>query len=98
MENTPLSGKVAIVTGAGSGIGKATALTLGQAGAAVALAGRREQRLRSTQAEIEALEGTAEVFPTDIGDIGQCKALVQGAVERFGRLDILVHNAVYLPE
>jgi NAD(P)-dependent dehydrogenase (short-subunit alcohol dehydrogenase family) len=98
MEGKPLQGKVAIVTGAGSGIGKATALTLAQAGAAVALAGRRETRLRATKAEIDALGGTGEVFQTDIGDRDQCKALVKGTVDRLGRLDILVNNAVYQPE
>jgi 3-oxoacyl-[acyl-carrier protein] reductase len=97
MEGKPLEGKVAIVTGAGSGIGKAIALTLAEAGAAVALAGRREPRLRTTKADIEALGGTGEVFRTDIGDMGQCAALVKGAVDRFGRLDILVNNAVYQP-
>src|SRR5512136_2427313 len=98
MEGKPLSGKVAIVTGAGSGIGQATALTLARAGAAVALAGRREPRLRATKAEIEALGGVGAVFQTDIGIRDQCKALLKSTVDRFGRLDILVNNAVYQPE
>ncbi len=95
MEGKPLTGKVAIVTGGGSGIGKAIALTLGGSGASVAVAGRTESRLRATKAEIEAMGGTAEVFRTDIGNVAQCQALVKGAVERFGRLDVLVNNAVY---
>jgi NAD(P)-dependent dehydrogenase (short-subunit alcohol dehydrogenase family) len=97
MDDKPLNGKVAIVTGGGSGIGKAIALALAQNGAAVALAARTESRLVTTKEEIEAFGGTAEVFPTDIGEVDQCQALVKDVVERLGRLDILVNNAVYQP-
>lgn len=93
----PLSGKVALVTGGGSGIGKAISLTLAKNGAALALAGRAESRLRTVQAEIERLGGTADVFPTDVGDVSQCVSLVQRVVKRFERLDILVNNAVASP-
>jgi 3-oxoacyl-[acyl-carrier protein] reductase len=93
MEQQPLAGKVAIVTGAGSGIGRATSITLARNGGAVAIAGRRESLLQEVQQEIEGFGGKAAVFPADVADVAQCVALVQGAVERFGRLDILVNNA-----
>lgn len=88
-----LDGQVAIVTGAGSGIGRAISLALAQSGAAVALAGRTESRLRAVEEQIRALGGVAAAFPTDIADVTQCAALVSSVVERFGRLDILVNNA-----
>lgn len=91
----PLDGRAAIVTGGGTGIGRAIALALAQNGASVALASRTESHLRAVQQEIEAFGGTAVVFPTDVGDASQCMSLVRQAVERFGRLDVLVNNAVF---
>jgi NADP-dependent 3-hydroxy acid dehydrogenase YdfG len=88
-----LTGTAALVTGASSGIGAATALQLAEHGAAVALVARRQDRLQALAAEIDAADGTALVVPADITDHIQAEAAVQQAVERFGRLDILINNA-----
>jgi NADP-dependent 3-hydroxy acid dehydrogenase YdfG len=88
-----LSGRVVAITGGSSGIGLTTALTCVEAGAAVALAGRREGPLRDAVAEIEKAGGRAAGFPADIGDEAQAAAFLNGAYERFGRLDALVNNA-----
>jgi NAD(P)-dependent dehydrogenase (short-subunit alcohol dehydrogenase family) len=84
--------KVAIVTGAGSGIGRAVALALIQEGYAVALAGRREALLRET-ARAAAAEDRALVVPTDVTSAASVQTLFRGAVERFGRVDLLFNNA-----
>ncbi len=83
--------KVAIVTGAGSGIGRAAALALAQAGYAVALAGRRKEPLEETAAE---LPGAASlVAPTDVADPASVAALFDATKQAFGRLDLLFNNA-----
>jgi NADP-dependent 3-hydroxy acid dehydrogenase YdfG len=91
--NVDLQGKVAAVTGASSGIGEATALALAAAGAAVALAGRRADRLDALAARIGDDGGTARALPTDVADEDQARAFVAHAYEHLGRLDILVNNA-----
>jgi NADP-dependent 3-hydroxy acid dehydrogenase YdfG len=88
-----LTGTVAVVTGASSGIGRATALELAAQGASVALVARRRDRLEELAAEIGKAGGTALAVRTDISDRAQAEAAVDAAVERFGRLDILVNNA-----
>jgi NAD(P)-dependent dehydrogenase (short-subunit alcohol dehydrogenase family) len=85
--------KVAIVTGAGSGIGKACALALARAGYEVGLAGRRKEPLEAAIAEIEAAGGRALAVPTDVSDPASVRALFDGTVERFGRLDVVFNNA-----
>jgi NAD(P)-dependent dehydrogenase (short-subunit alcohol dehydrogenase family) len=83
-----LDGKVAIVVGAGPGIGRACAVAFRQAGADVVVAARREGPLRELAAEVGA-----EPVVTDLGDVEQCRALVDRAVERFGGVDVLVNVA-----
>lgn len=88
-----LSGQVAIVTGAGTGIGRATALALARAGSAVVAAGRTASDLESLVAEIAASDGRALAQPTDVTDEGQVARLVERALTEYGRVDILVNNA-----
>lgn len=84
--------KTAIVTGAGSGIGKATALRLARDGFAVVLAGRTAARLQAVADEIAAPDRVA-VVPTDVAKPEDIAALIAEAITRFGRLDVLVNNA-----
>ena len=84
---------VAIVTGAGSGVGRASAEALALHGFAVVLAGRRASELDETAAIIGAGGGGTLVVPTDITDEAQVDALFAGAVAAFGRVDLLFNNA-----
>jgi 3-oxoacyl-[acyl-carrier protein] reductase len=86
-------GKTAIVTGAGSGIGRGIALELARSGAAVMLAGRRREPLVAVQQEVAALGGTAHVHPADVADPEAAAQLVAEARRIMGRIDILVNNA-----
>jgi NADP-dependent 3-hydroxy acid dehydrogenase YdfG len=88
-----LAGTAALVTGASSGIGEATALALAGEGAAVALCGRRHERLRELAARIEAAGGRALSIEADLRDEAQARGAVQRAVDELGRLDTLVNNA-----
>ena len=85
--------KVALVTGAGSGIGAATARALAAAGVATVLAGRRREALETVAGEIAAAGGTALAVPTDITDPTSVRALFAEIETRFGRLDLLFNNA-----
>ena len=87
------SEKVAIVTGAGSGIGKASALALMREGYAVVLAGRRKDRLEAAALEGKASGARTLVVPTDVGDPASVKALFAKTKAAFGRLDLLFNNA-----
>jgi len=87
------SGKAAIVTGAGSGIGKAVAVTLLKNGYSVALAGRRADALARAVHEAGDAASRALAVPTDVGDPASVRALFARTKERFGRLDLLFNNA-----
>jgi len=88
-----LSGRVALVTGASSGLGTQFAKTLAKAGAGVVLAGRRIERLKSLRAEIEAEGGDAHVVELDVTDHDSIKAAVAHAETEMGTLDILINNS-----
>ena len=88
-----LKDKVALVTGASHGIGRATARALSEAGAKVALASRNEQQLGELAAEIASAGGESVVARMDVGDAAQVKNGFQQILGKFGRLDILVNNA-----
>jgi NADP-dependent 3-hydroxy acid dehydrogenase YdfG len=88
-----LTGTVVAVTGASSGIGEATALACARAGAAVALAARRGDRIDALAERIVSDGGRAIAVPTDVGEESQAQAFVQRAHSELGRLDVLVNNA-----
>lgn len=93
-----LEGRVALVTGAGRNIGRAAALGLARAGAAVAVADLRDELAASVAREIEALGGQALAVQADIGEPASVEAMVAATVARFGRLDVLVNNAAKFTE
>ncbi|PAQ10462.1 SDR family oxidoreductase [Mesorhizobium temperatum] len=88
-----LANKVALVTGASSGIGRATAKLFGEEGAKVVVAARRQAELDALVAEIEEADGTAIALAGDVRDEAYARALVELAVEKFGGLDIAFNNA-----
>ena len=88
-----LKDKVAIITGGGTGIGKGIAQAYADEGAAVVVAARDASRLEETVKQIKAKGGKAIAIPVDIGDEAKVKALIDGAVKEFGKIDILVNNA-----
>ncbi|MGB9070971.1 MAG: 3-oxoacyl-[acyl-carrier-protein] reductase [Candidatus Acidiferrales bacterium] len=88
-----LKDKVALVTGASQGIGRATALALAEAGAKVAVAARSGDKLSSLVSEMEAQRGAGLAVTMDVADAAQIKAGFQQVLGKFGRLDILVNNA-----
>lgn len=96
-DNGPLSGCVALVTGASSGIGEATAVALADRGASVALAARRAERLAELAETVRDKSGSASqrstVLTADLGDAEQARQTVEETVEQLGRLDVLVNNA-----
>jgi NADP-dependent 3-hydroxy acid dehydrogenase YdfG len=88
-----LQGKVALVTGASSGIGEATALALAEEGARVVAAARRSERLEALVKRIEGQRGQAIALMVDVSDEAQVREMVRRAHDRWGRLDLLVNNA-----
>ncbi|OZC04001.1 SDR family oxidoreductase [Rubricoccus marinus] len=94
---TSLQDLSVVITGASSGIGDATARLLAKEGARVVLAARRADRLEALKADIEASGGTALVVETDVTDRAQCEALIQAAMDAYGRIDVLINNAGVMP-
>ncbi len=92
-ETTPSQPKVALVTGASQGIGRAIALRLAQDGFSLALAARNEEKLQQVAAEIAAAGGQAELFPLDIASEESIKTVAKAVLARYGKLDVLVNNA-----
>jgi NADP-dependent 3-hydroxy acid dehydrogenase YdfG len=98
MGGTPLAGRVALVTGASSGIGRATAKALAAAGAQVGLAARRAESLEELEEEIAQGRREAIALPTDVTDYAQAEAMARRAEETFGGVDVLVNAAgIMLP-
>jgi len=93
MNNKTFSGKVALVTGGTSGIGKTTAIEFARAGAKVVLTGRREKEGAQVIAEIKKLDGAAAFVRADVAKDADVKRMVDFAVEKFGRLDVAFNNA-----
>jgi NADP-dependent 3-hydroxy acid dehydrogenase YdfG len=94
---TGITGKVVVITGASSGLGEATARHLAERGATVVLGARRVERIEALADEIEMAGGKALALATDVTDAAQVQALVDAAVERFGRIDVMLNNAGLMP-
>ena len=88
-----VTGRVALITGASQGIGRACALALAEGGASVALAARNQEKLAQVAQEIAGRGGLAQTFPMDVANEDEVKSAVKAALERFGKIDILVNNA-----
>jgi NAD(P)-dependent dehydrogenase (short-subunit alcohol dehydrogenase family) len=88
-----LRDRVVVVTGASSGIGRATALLLARHGAHTVLVSRTKEKLEELQREIDAAGGHSEVMPTDLSDLDACEAMIRDVLAQHGRVDILINNA-----
>ena len=93
LERFRIDDKVAIVTGAGRGIGAASALALAECGADLVLAARTKDQLEQVADQVRALGRRALVVPTDVNEIGEVEAIAAAAIEEFGGIDIVVNNA-----
>ncbi|HEX5416518.1 MAG TPA: SDR family oxidoreductase [Chloroflexota bacterium] len=91
--NRPLAGKAALITGAGSGIGRATALAYAEAGASISICGRRQVLLEETAAAARAHDVPVRVFAIDVADPASVESWVADARETFGRIDVLLNCA-----
>jgi NADP-dependent 3-hydroxy acid dehydrogenase YdfG len=93
-----IEGKVVVITGASSGLGEATARRLSSEGAKVVLGARRADRLKGLANELGAEAGNAIAVTTDVTDQNQVKALVDAAVQKYGRVDVMLNNAGVMPQ
>ncbi len=93
MIDRKLQGRVAVITGASRGLGKAMALALGEAGATLALVARDKELLNATAAQSRAVGAEARVFPADVTEERQVLELERDVIARFGKVDILINNA-----
>src|SRR3974377_101913 len=92
-----IAGKVVVITGASSGLGEATARLLSAQGASVALGARRVNRIKSLAEELTKAGGKALAVATDVTNFDHVKHLVEGAVQTFGRIDVMINNAGLMP-
>src|SRR5438270_13383107 len=97
MEKSNIGNKVVVITGASSGIGESTAKLLAERGAKVVLGARRLDRINAVVQEIAATGGKAIGLATDVTKRAEVEALIQGAVDSFGRVDVLINNAGIMP-
>jgi NADP-dependent 3-hydroxy acid dehydrogenase YdfG len=93
-----ITGKVVVITGASSGLGEATARLLSAEGASVVLGARRVERLKALADELTGKGGKALAVATDVTDRGQVQALIDAAIDAFGRVDVLINNAGLMPQ
>jgi len=96
--NNNIAGKIVVITGASSGLGEATARLLSAEGAIVVLGARRVERLKSLADELIAKGGQALAIASDVTDREQVKKLVEAAVQKFGRIDVIINNAGLMPQ
>jgi NADP-dependent 3-hydroxy acid dehydrogenase YdfG len=97
IDRTNIEGKVVVITGASSGLGEATARYLSERGAIVVLGARRRERIDALAAEIAGTGGQALAVVTDVTDAAQVQRLVDAAIERFSRVDVMLNNAGLMP-
>ena len=95
--NNNINGKVVVITGASSGLGEATARMLSAQGATVVLGARRIERLQKLVDELTGSRAKALALATDVTDHNQVKNLVDAAVQKFGRIDVMINNAGLMP-
>ena len=88
-----LTGRIAFVTGASQGIGRACALKLASAGATAVVAARNQEKLHELVSEISTAGGKAAAFTLDVSDEEQIKSAIKAAITQFGKIDILINNA-----
>ena len=92
-----LKGKVAVITGASSGIGEATSIALAKEGVKVVVGARRMERLEKLQKEIESLGGEIYISKLDVTNKEECQSIVSKAIEKWGSVDFLINNAGLMP-
>jgi NADP-dependent 3-hydroxy acid dehydrogenase YdfG len=95
--SNPIEGKVVVITGASSGLGEATARLLSAQGARVVLGARRVERIQALADKLTSSGGKALAVATDVTDRAQVKALVDAAVQTYGRIDVMINNAGLMP-
>ncbi len=93
LDSLKLDGKIALITGAGRGLGRAMAVTFAEAGADIVAASRTQAQLEQTAAEVKQTGRKCLIVPTDVTNSEQVNAMAAAAIKEFGRLDILVNNA-----
>src|SRR5262245_23896557 len=97
MATSSIADKVVVITGASSGIGESTARFLAGDGAKVVLGARRKDRIDALVKDIIAKGGSALAFKTDVTKRSEVEALIQGAIDKHGRIDVIVNNAGIMP-